>query len=198
MKTALFLSVALACATTVFSNGYEPGDEAINFELMNVDGKMVSLSHYPDAKGFIVIFTTNHCPYSIAYEDRIIELDKTFKGKGYPVIAINPNNPAVNPVNSFDNMKVRAKDKGFTFPYLLDETQAIARTYGAQRTPHVYLLAKENGKLMVKYVGAIDNNYQDASAASKRYVVDATEALMSGRAVKVTQTKAIGCGIDWK
>ncbi|MEH0156052.1 redoxin domain-containing protein [Limibacter armeniacum] len=175
--------------------GYSVGDEATDFRLKNIDGTMVSMNDFADAKGFIVIFTCNHCPYAVAYEDRIIELDKQFKDKGYPVIAINPNDPSLQPEDSFDKMKERASDKGFTFPYLFDEGQEVYPVYGATRTPHVYLLNKENNKLVVKYIGAIDNNYKDASKATEKYVADAVEALVSGTEVSVAETKAIGCSI---
>ncbi len=198
MKKVMLMLVVSALTISVFSQGYKPGDEAIDFKLKNVDGQMVSLSDQPDSDGFIVIFTTNHCPYSIAYQERIIELDKAFKGNGYPVIAINPNDPVAFPADSFENMKVRAKEKGFTFPYLFDETQEVARAYGAERTPHVYILAREHNKLIVKYVGAIDDNYQDASRVKTHYVEEAVEALLDGTPVQVSHTKAIGCGIAWK
>ncbi len=175
--------------------GYAIGDLATDFELKNVDNTMVSLADYTEAKGFIVIFTCNHCPYSVAYEDRIIELDKMFKPKGYPVIAINPNNPKAYPDDSFENMKVRAKEKGFTFPYLFDDGQLIYPQYGATKTPHVYVLEKTQNGNVVKYIGAIDNNYKDASAANKKYVQDAVHALLKGEKVPVEITKAIGCSI---
>lgn len=198
MKKLMLSAVMMALTMTIFGQGYKPGDEAIDFRLKNVDDKMVSLADFPDAKGFIVIFSTNHCPYVVAYEDRMIELDKTFKPKGYPVIAINPNDPKAFPEDSFDNMKIRAKEKGFTFPYLFDETQEIAKTYGATRTPHVFLLKKEGGKYIVKYIGAIDDNYQDASAVKEKYVANAIADLEAGKPVKVQETKAIGCSIKWK
>jgi peroxiredoxin len=198
MKRAMFLFTALIFAGTLWAGGYMPGDEAVDFKLKNVNGKMVSLAGSRDAKGFIIIFTTNHCPYAKAYEDRIIELDKKFKNQGYPVIAINPNDPVAYPEDSFENMKVRAKEKGFTFPYLFDETQKIAKSYGATKTPHVFLLAKESGKLIVKYVGAIDDNYQDANAVKHEYVAGAIAALKAGKKVDPDQTKAIGCSIKWK
>jgi peroxiredoxin len=129
---------------TMLNDGYAIGDKATDFELKNVNGEMVSLSDYTDAKGFLVIFTCNTCPYAVAYEDRIIALDKKFSEKGVPVIAINPNNPSVQPGDSFDKMKKRAAEKGFTFPYLLDEGQKIYPQYGATRTPHVFLIEKTN------------------------------------------------------
>ncbi|MGM0378025.1 MAG: thioredoxin family protein [Bacteroidota bacterium] len=198
MKQVLLTIALMAFAVNIQGQGYEPGDKARDFDLKNIDGSTVSLSDYPDAKGFIVIFTCNHCPYSQAYEDRIVQLDKTFKDKGYPVIAINPNDSKVYPEDSFENMKKRAENKGFTFPYLVDETQEIAKTYGAKKTPHVFLLNKESGDLIVRYIGTIDDNYQNPDAVSKTYVADATTALLNGNSVKQKTTKAVGCGIKWK
>lgn len=174
---------------------YEVGDKARDFELKNVDGKMVSLADFSEAKGFIVVFTCNTCPFSKMYEERIIDLDKKYKPNGYPVVAINPNE---YPGDSFEEMVDRAKDKGFTFPYLYDETQQIAATYGATRTPHVYVLNKEKNDLSVAYIGAIDNNHKDASAADKKYVEAAVNSLIGGQSITTTSTKAIGCSIKWK
>ncbi|MEW7292571.1 thioredoxin family protein [Aquimarina sp. 2304DJ70-9] len=206
MKTLkILVGVAFIIAISAFAidkvsvsetdDGYTIGDLATDFELKNIDDSMVSLSDYKEAKGFIVIFTCNHCPYSVAYEDRIIELDKMYKPKGYPVIAINPNNPKAYPDDSFDNMKVRAKEKGFTFPYLFDDRQLIYPQYGATKTPHVYILEKTEKANVVRYIGAIDNNYKNASAADKKYVEDAVNALLKGEKVPVEVTKAIGCSI---
>src|SRR5690606_38666492 len=146
------------------SGGYQVGDIAADFSLKNVDGKMVSLSDYKDAKGFILTFTCNTCPYAVAYEDRIIALDKMYASKGYPVIAIMPNNTDVKPGDNFEAMQRRAKDKGFTFPYLLDEGQKVYPQYGATKTPHMFVLEKTKKGNVVQYIGAIDDNYQDASA----------------------------------
>lgn len=208
MKTLkVLVGVALIIAVSAFAidktrsnnaiatDGYGIGDVATDFELKNIDESIISLAKYKDAKGFIVVFTCNHCPYSVAYEDRIIELDNKYKVKGYPVIAINPNNPKSYPEDSFDNMKVRAKEKGFTFPYILDEGQKIYPQYGARKTPHVYVLEKTGAGNIVRYIGAIDNNYKDASAANEKYVEDAVNALIKGDKVSVEVTKAIGCSI---
>ena len=198
MKRMLTVIGVLALLTSVSAQGYEPGDKAMDFNLKNIDGSTVSPTDYPDAEGFIVIFTCNHCPYSQAYEDRIIKIDKTFKEKSYPVIAINPNDPEAYPEDSFENMKKRAANKGFTFPYLVDKTQEIAKTYGAKRTPHVFLLNKESGNLVVRYIGAIDDNHRDAGAVNKTYVADAVNALRNGEPIEEKTTKAVGCGIKWK
>ena len=151
-----------------------------------------------NAKGYIVVFTCNHCPFAKAYESRIMELDKKFSSKNYPVIAINPNDVSVVPDDSFENMVVRSKEKGYTFPYLYDESQEIASAYGATRTPHLFVLQKVDDKFIVKYIGAIDNNTEDAEKADKKYVEEAVDALIAGKSVSTTETKAIGCGIKWK
>ncbi|MEO9558144.1 MAG: thioredoxin family protein [Nonlabens ulvanivorans] len=175
--------------------GYDIGDKATDFNLQNIDEKIVSLKDFNDAEGFIVIFTCNHCPYSVAYEDRIIALDKEFKGQGYPVIAINPNNPESYPEDSFDNMKIRAREKGFTFPYLFDAGQKIYPQYGATKTPHVFLLQKEGADNIVKYIGAIDDNHKDAKAIKNDYLRNAVTDLINGQEIKRTKTVAIGCSI---
>lgn len=179
----------------IAADGYSIGDVATDFALPNVDGNTVSLSDYVEAKGFLVIFTCNTCPYSVAYEDRIIALDQKYKAKGVPVIAINPNNPDVQPKDSFTHMQKRAKEKGFTFPYLLDEGQEIFPQYGATRTPHVFLLEKTDQGNIVRYIGAIDDNSRDADSVNTRYVEDAVDAMLNGEEIKTTTTKAIGCTI---
>lgn len=179
----------------VKDSGYQIGDVVSDFELKNVDGKMISLSDYNEAKGFIITFTCNTCPFAVAYEDRIIALDKKYASKGYPVIAINPNNPLVQPGDSFKAMQQRAKEKGFTFPYLLDEGQKVYPKYGATKTPHMYILQKTKNGNVVKYIGAIDDNHKDASAVKTKYVENAVDALLKGEEIKQTETKAIGCSI---
>ena len=199
-KVKTFLAVVAVMALSAFTNpsdtkGYKIGDVATDFKLENVNGKMVSLADYKDAKGYIVIFTCNTCPYAVAYEDRIIALDKKYASKGYPVIAIMPNNTDVKPDDNMDAMKVRAKSKGFTFPYLLDKGQKIYPQYGATKTPHVYLLQKTKKGNEVKYIGAIDDNYQDAAAVNTMYVENAVDALLAGKEIKEKETRAIGCTI---
>ena len=177
------------------NKGYKIGDVATDFKLKNVDQKTVSLSDYAAAKGFIVVFTCNHCPYAKAYESRIIALDKKYASKGYPVIAINPNDPIVVPADNFEAMQVRAKEKGFTFPYLFDDGQKVYPQYGATKTPHVFLLNKENGKNIVRYIGAIDDNYADANDVDNKYVEAAVDALLANQPIVQANTVAIGCSI---
>jgi len=175
--------------------GYGIGDYATDFSLPDINGKNVSLSDYKDAMGFLVIFTCNTCPYSIAYEDRIIALDKKYKTKGVPVIAINPNDPNLQPADGVTYMKKRATEKGFTFPYLIDKGQEIFPQYGATKTPHVYLLEKTKKGNIVRYIGTIDDNYSNASAVKTKYVENAIDAMLKGEQISITTTRAIGCSI---
>lgn len=180
------------------TTGYKVGDVAADFNLKNIDGSMKSLAGYKDAKGFIVVFTCNHCPFSIAYEDRIIGIHNRFSSMGYPVIAINPNDVATVPDDSYEKMMERAKEKKFPFDYLHDETQEVAKRFGAARTPHVYVLKKTDKGLVVKYIGAIDDNTDDPSAVKKQYLYDAMGAIMADKEPETSFTKAIGCTIKWK
>lgn len=199
MKYLIFLLLTVFMLSFDFlDKGLKPGEQARDFKLKNVDGKMLSLSDFKEAKGYILIFSCNHCPYVKAYESRMEALNKKFAPKGFPVIAINSNDVSQYQEDSFENMQRNAKQKGFTFPYLIDENQEVAKFYGAMKTPHVYLLEKKGDKLMVRYVGAIDDNTQNPEQVEKKYVEDAVNAILAGEAVKVKETKAIGCSIKWK
>lgn len=197
-KSILMLAFGFFFFTSFAPPAYKVGDSVKDFKLKNVDGKYVSLADNKDVKGYIIIFTCNHCPYAKAYEQRIMDLDKTFRPKGFPVVAISPNDPAAVPDDSYENMIKRSKEKGYTFPYLIDETQQVARDFGATRTPHVFVLNKTDKGYEVAYIGAIDDNTEDAGAVKNHYVEDAVNALLAGRKVPVTETKAIGCTIKWK
>lgn len=194
----LLLTAAIVMPLSGIAQGYKVGDKATDFSLKNTDGKYVSLKNFSKAKGYIVVFTCNHCPYAKAYEDRIIALDVQFKDRGYPVIAINPNDPEVQKDDSYAAMQQRAKEKNFTFPYLLDEGQKIYPQYGAVRTPHVFVLEKTKEGNIVRYIGAIDDNYKNAQEVSQKYVEEAVQALLTGKSVPTTETKAIGCSIKIK
>ena len=192
------LSVVVAEIPEQVKEGYSVGDEATDFNLPSTTGTMVSLSSYTEAKGFILIYTCNHCPYAVAYEQRIVDLDNKYASLGYPVIAISPNDTTIVPEDGLESMSKLAVERGYTFPYLLDVDQSIYRQYGATKTPHVFVLNIEEGKNIVKYIGAIDNNYEDASDVSETYVEDAVDALIAGTEIAITETKAIGCSIKDK
>jgi peroxiredoxin len=194
---AFFTMFALISADTIPFN-YGVGDTVADFKLKNVDGKYVSLDSYKDKKGVIVIFDCNTCPFSKAYNERIIALNKKYASQGFPVVAINANDPEVSPGDSYSEMVSVAKKKNYDFPYLIDESQAVAKAFGATNTPHVFVLQKTSKGFQVAYIGAIDNNARDASAADKKYVEEAVDALIAGKPASVTKTKAVGCGIKWK
>ena len=199
MKTIKFILVlaVVVITTAAFTLkteiGYKVGDTVEDFSLKNIDGKNVSLSDYKNVKGFIIIFTCNTCPYSVANEDRIIALQSKYESKGFPVIAINPNDPAAQPGDSFDKMKVRAAEKGFNFPYLLDEGQKVYPKFGASKTPHVYIVSKPNMK--VEYIGAIDDSSRNPDAVKVKYVETVVDELLAGKTPSMTETRAIGCSI---
>lgn len=178
--------------------GFDVGAKASDFKLKNVDGRTISMANYKDAKGFIVVFTCNTCPFSKMYEKRIDELNQKYESKGFPVLAINSNDVTKQPGDSFEEMTKRATNKGYSFPYLYDDSQMVATAYGATRTPHVYVLSKKEKNLIVSYIGAIDNNHKDADAVTQKYVEDAVNSLLEGKAIKTTSTKAVGCTIKWK
>lgn len=198
------LSLIAICAAFILSAfsllmpGYQVGDKAADFNLKNVDGKAVSLETDKTAKGFIIAFTCNTCPVAQAYEQRIIALHKQFAQKGYPVIAINPNDSQLSPGDSYQQMQKRSSDKKYQFPYLIDETQQVTKTYGASHTPTVFVVQKEGNGFIIKYIGAIDNNAQDGEAASAKYVERAVNELLENKSVTTPTAKAIGCGIKWK
>jgi peroxiredoxin len=195
MKTLASVIFTWLIASIGFTQGYNIGDTATDFNLKNTDGKMVSLADFKDAKGFIIVFTCNHCPTAVAYQDRIIAINKKYKSQGYPVIAINPNDNPMYPEDSYENMIVRAKEMNFTFPYLFDEGQKIYPKYGATKTPHVFVLNREEKGLVVKYIGAIDNNSGDAAGVTNKFLENALNALLEGKDPNPATTKAIGCSI---
>ena len=194
--STLLLGILLN-SSSIDQMGYAIGDKAIDFNLKNIDATNISMASNTSNKGYIVIFTCNTCPYSVAYQDRIIALHNKFSPLGYPVIAINPNDPVVQPGDSFAKMQQRAKEKAFPFPYVIDSTQEITLAYGATNTPHVYVVESVKQDYIVRYIGAIDNNSRNASVATKLYVENAVNSLLMGKSIEITSTKAIGCSIKW-
>ena len=197
MMIILFL-IASSVFAVKTTDGYKAGDIATDFKLKNVNGKKVSLADYPSSKGYIVIFTCNHCPVAQAYENRIMALDNEYAAKGYPVIAISPNDPVAEPTDSYENMQKRAAEMKYTFPYLIDQTQQITRTYGARATPTAYVLQKTARGLEVQYVGAIDDDKDNVNPSKTKYVENAVNALLVNKKPAITSSKAFGCRIVWK
>jgi len=201
ITTALFLtSVLVSCKrglpeqtkTLEEIGGYKIGEVATDFKLKNVDGTTFSLEDIKDAKGYVVVFTCNVCPFAKMYEDRLIALHNKYAPQGYSVVAINANASPSNEKESFTAMQKRAEEKNFPFVYLADEGHKISPQYGAVRTPHVFLLDKQQ---KVQYIGTIDNNANAPEDVTVRYVEDAIQALEKGGKPNPNFTKAIGCPV---
>ncbi|OFX18160.1 alkyl hydroperoxide reductase [archaeon RBG_16_50_20] len=171
------------------------GDKAISFKLPGVDDKVHSLDEYAGKNGLAVIFSCNHCPYVRAWEDRMVQIQADYAGKGIQLVAINANDDTKYPDDSFPKMKERSREKKFNYPYLRDETQEVARAYGAERTPEVFLFDKG---LTLHYHGAIDDNYDNPSAVKEHYLRGALDAMLSGKPLSTSETKPVGCTVKWK
>ena len=171
-------------------------DKVVNdFRLKNVDGSFVSMKDFPNAKGFIIVFTCNHCPFAKLYPERLNELNAKFSKQGVPLIAISSTDTNIYDGDTYPLMVAKARDEHFNFPYLYDGLQSAARDFRAQKTPHAYVVWKENGKWVVKYNGAIDDNGAEPAEVKRRYVAEAVNELLSGKQVSIKETKSIGCEI---
>jgi peroxiredoxin len=191
------LPAAAVCAVAL-SAGFAGDELAIgakgpSFNLKGTDGNSYALESIKGEKGTAVVFTCNECPYAKGYEDRLIALARTYQARGISFIAINPNDPKIEPGDAFDLMVKRAREKGFPYPYVVDPTQEIAAAYGAKVTPHVFLL---DGSGTLVYRGRIDDSLKE-DAIKKRDFKAALDALVADGPVKVTETKAFGCGVKW-
>lgn len=189
-------AMVLACG---FSGPVGAGDELAigatgpDFNLRGTDGKMYSLEEVAGGKGTAVVFTCNMCPFSKGYEDRLIALASKYQERGINFIAINPNDPERVPGDSFEEMVVRAGEKGFPYPYVVDETQKVAAAYGARVTPHIFLL---DGERTLVYRGRVDDALKPEDVSS-RDLEAAIDALVAGERVPVAETKAFGCSVKW-
>lgn len=192
----LFFTLLALGAITLSAQPISVGSVAPDFSLENIDGSTISLSDYSNEKGVMVIFSCNPCPYVIAYEDRIIDLHNEYASQGFPLVLINPNDAEKQPVDSMDEMRVRAEEKNYPFPYIKDVDQSVYKAYGATRTPEIFLLKNNgNGNFVVAYTGTVDDNYKDASAVNVSYASDAVKALLQGETPNPASTVAIGCSI---
>ncbi|WP_025143560.1 thioredoxin family protein [Pedobacter jeongneungensis] len=199
MKTLILMAFMLfSVVTFAQTEGYKVGDVVKDFSLKNVNNKNVSLADYKDAKGYIVVFTCNTCPVAKAYQNRVAALNATYTVKGYPVIAINPNDAEAVPDESFEKMQALASEKKFNFPYLLDPDHVVTKQFGATRTPHVFILNKTDKGNVVEYIGAIDNDPEEANNTKVDYVKNAVNELSLGKKPVISSTKAVGCSIKWK
>jgi peroxiredoxin len=192
MKNLIILSF-LFTSLLASAQGYKIGDTVKDFKLNNVDGRDVSLADYGDtAQGYVIVFTCNHCPFAKMYEQRFIDFHNKYADRGWPIIAINPNNPETVPDDSPEAMAAIAQEKNYPFVYLFDAGQQVYPQFGATKTPHIFLLDKD---MKVRYIGAFDNNAESADAATKHYLKDAIEAIEAGKDPEPATTRAVGCTI---
>ena len=195
MATAMSLTLTSVCFE---DDGYKIGDAVQDFRLLNVDGTMVSLADKQNVKGYIIAFTCNTCPVAKGYENRIIALHEKFSPRGYPVIAIQPNDVKISSGDSYSAMQQRSYSKRYKFPYLYDEDQSVAKAFGATNTPHVFVVQRKDDRYTVAYLGAIDNNQAYEYAASQKYVENAVYELLGGKQVSLPSARTVGCDIKWK
>lgn len=171
------------------------GTKADNFNLKGVDEKLYSLESFKDKKVLCIVFWCNHCPYVIAVQDRFNQIAKDYSDKSFALVAINPNDKEAYPEDSFENMKLRAKEKGYVFPYLRDETQEVAHAYDAVCTPDIYLYDE---KRILRYRGRIDDNWKDETKVTRNELRMAIEALLNDKPIDFDTTPPMGCSIKWK
>ena len=172
-----------------------PGSRAPGFDLPGVDGTQHALDEFRDRKVVVVVFSCNHCPYVKAYEDRTITTQKDYANRGVAFVVISANDARQYPDDSFENMVKRAKEKGYNFPYLYDESQEVARAYGAERTPEFFVLDDQR---VIRYHGRLDDNVEEPEKARAHYLRDALDAVLAGKPVATADTPPVGCTIKWK
>ena len=192
----LFVVCLISLSILIFGFVNKDKEKIItDFNLQNVNGDMVSLKNYPDAKGFIVIFTCNHCPFAKLYPPRFNEMNIKYKALGVPLIAISSTDTISYEEDTFSKMREKAIREQFNFPFLFDGLQAVAKDFKAQKTPHAYVIWKKNGNWVVKYNGAIDDNGMEPTKVKAHYVTYAVDELLSEKEVSEKETKSIGCQI---
>lgn len=194
LPVALLLTITLVCMSFVS----EKEKTVRDFKLKNVDGKYVSFKNYPDAKGFIVVFTCNHCPFAKLYPPRLNALNQKYAKLGVPLIAISSTDTITYEEDTYPRMVEKARAEAFNFPYLFDGMQKVAKNFNAQKTPHAFVIWKEKGKWVIKYSGAIDDNGAEPEKVGKQYIANAVDALLAGKPVTEKETKSIGCQIIFR
>lgn len=171
------------------------GSDAVAFSLPGVDDKTHALDDFKDKDVLAVFFSCNHCPYVLAWEDRIIAAQADYADKGVQFVAIGSNDAEKYPTDNFENMKVHSAEKGFNFPYLHDASQEIAKAYGAERTPEIFIFDKDR---KLRYHGTIDDNYENPEAVTVSYLRNALDAVLAGNEPETAETAPVGCTIKWK
>lgn len=188
-STKLFLLLLI-----VISHQTVSAQNITDFKLTNaVDNKEISLIDFADAKAVVVVFTSNYCPYSKLYEDRITEFHEQYAKKGVRIILINPNDPTKSANDSMERMAKKSTDNNFKYPYLADGNQKVTKLFGARKTPEVFILKKSGTQFKILYHGAIDDNPQVPQDVSNHYVTEALDEILSGKSVTTKTTRPTGC-----
>jgi len=195
IQTGLILAIL---GFTLVNYTFRDSDNVIDFKLKNVDGSYVSLSDYPDAKGFIIIFTCNHCPFAKLYPARLNELNLKYKKMGIPLLAISSTDTIAYEEDTYIKMVEKSNNESFNFPYLYDSQQLVAKNFNAQKTPHAYVIWKEKGIWKIKYQGAIDDNGAEPEKVENNYISRALDQLLNEKEVEIKETKSIGCQIHFR
>ncbi len=202
LKKISILSLSILLISNYFIiNGYsikKNNIEIKNFSLKNTDGKYISLTDFKDAKGFIIVFTCNHCPFAKLYPTRFNELNSKYKPLGIPLIAISSTDTIMYEEDTYSKMVSKALNEKFNFPYLFDGEQLVAKNFNAQKTPHAFVIWKENEKWVIKYSGAIDDNGAEPKKVQIHFVGDAVSALLNKKPIEISETKSIGCQIYFR
>ncbi|MEP6795819.1 MAG: thioredoxin family protein [Saprospiraceae bacterium] len=182
----------------VFKSDSSSVRSVIDFSLQNIDGRYLSLNDFPDSKGFIIVFTCNHCPFAKLYPGRLNKLNEKYAPLHVPLIAINSVDSLDFEEETLMIMKQKALENKFTFPYLRDVTQEVAKTFGADKTPHAFVIWKENNQWIIRYNGALDDNGAEPEKVTHAFVADAVDALLEGHKIKDPETNSIGCAIKFR
>jgi len=197
VKTTLAIGVCILFIFVFGSFNLTLEKRVDNFTLLNVNGKNVSTQDYKDAKGFIVIFTCNHCPFAKLYTNRFNELNTKYSNLNVPLLAINSMDTLMYEEETFELMQKKATKEKFNFPYLQDVTQAVGKLFKAQHTPMAFVIWKENNEWLIKYKGAIDDNGAHPKLANS-YISKAVDELLNGQPVSNSETESFGCAIFYR
>lgn len=182
----------------LYPQEYKVGSIIKDFKLLDVSGKTISLSDYKSAKGFVIVFTSNTCPFSKLYEERLNKLSLKYKDIGFPVIVINANDQEIQPGDSYENMKLKAEEKQFGFPYLFDDNQKITSLFNPLKTPHAFVVLKDSHNYKIVYSGAIDDSPSNPATIKVNFIEKAVEELLAGKKVSMSTSKPVGCTVKWK
>lgn len=198
MKLKILITVGYL-SLFVANIAYAQTNKTVNeFSLKSANGKLFSFNEFPNAKGYIVVFTSNNCPFAKLYPKRLIALENKYSKLNIELIAIRSTDTTIMLNDCFEQMQKLALEEEFNFPYLADNTQEVAQNFGAQKTPHAFVIWKENNEWIIKYSGAIDDNGAEPTKVKHAYIEEAVDALLSNKEVEIKSTKSVGCAIHFQ